>query len=119
MKYSEVVQLERLLEKYKDAYASKTMKSKIDSLAKQVKKKAADLKDTGYRFFVCKKGSKFCGIDGKEDQEYVPVAPPFRTLNEANDWMRKTGSLANDELFAIKAPKDMWDMDDIEWIVVE
>lgn len=110
MKYSEVVQLERLLEKYRDTHASKTQKSKIDFLIKQVNKKAEELKDTGYRFFVCKWVKRI----GPGD--YVPVAGPFRTMNEANKWMLKHGQETQEELFGIRAPKDMWDEEDIERI---
>lgn len=107
MKYSEVVQLERLLEKYRDTHASKTQKNKIDFLIKQVSKKAEELKDTGYRFFAC----KWTG-----NNDYIPVAGPFRTLDEANKWMLKHGQKIQEELFGIRAPKDMWDEEDIERI---
>lgn len=108
MKYPEVLQLERLLEKYRDTHASKTQKGKIDFLIKQVSKKAKELKDSGYRFFVCK-------WTGHND--YVPIAGPFLTKKDADKWMLEHGEAMQEELFGIRAPKDMWDEEDIERIV--
>ena len=108
MKYSEIVQLERLLEKYRDTHASKTQKNKIDSLIKQVSKKAEELKDSGCRFFVCKRG----GVD-----DYIPIAGPFMAPADANKWMHEHGPAIKEVLFGVKAPKDFWDEEDIERVV--
>ena len=105
MKYSEVVQLERLLEKYRDTYAnSKARKNKIDSLAKIINKKAEELKDSGYRFFVCKQARG----------EDVPVAGPFLTKKDTDQWMLNHGEEIQETLYGVRARKDMWDEEDIE-----
>ena len=105
MKYSEVVQLERLLEKYRDTYASKTRKNKIDSLIKILNKKAEELKDSGYRFFVCKR---------VKSGDYVPIAGPFLTKKDADQWMLDHGKEMQETLFGVRAPKDMWDEENTE-----
>jgi len=79
---------------------------------KMIKREKSKRKKSAYRFWVCKHGNP-------KLNEFIPVTDSFYTLNEANEWMIKHGSGADEILYAIRADKDMWDDEDIERLECE